>query len=457
MSQMKPYCFKCGAELDPEAIYCPECGRLQRSMVVRMVEPGAPPGPAPPTRPPHEQPPAFTPDREAQPTAEPPTDQSHHYDPAPPHSDQPDPYASQQHSDQGWYAAEEQPDAHGQPIYDHEQWQETEPPAHEQQPQPGAGQVYAQHDQAGQVYAEPSWSDAGHDPYGHQQPDPGYAAHDEAAQPYDHRDEGYGQPGYGYAEPEPPPPPPPGHPLAPPGPPEPPSWQREPAGYGQPEPAYGHPEPARAYSTPGEPVYSSSAPLPESEYDSYTPAGVNPYAPPYQPDDGGRGTGPSRTRLLALVAAGLLGLFLIGIGIGHVIAGGGSASPSAAAPPQTSPPPVAPPTSRATATPAPTPTPDTGNAKFQKLTASIPGRCTTAQGCPVQITLKNNGDRGSGTVTLTLTDGTNPVATFTGPIPATDAGQTVTVNGFATGDQLAAYLRSNGIVYISTVDVKNGA
>src|SRR5947209_17874673 len=44
MSQMKAYCFKCGAELDPEAIVCPSCGRLQRSMVVRSVEaePGAP-------------------------------------------------------------------------------------------------------------------------------------------------------------------------------------------------------------------------------------------------------------------------------------------------------------------------------------------------------------------------------------------------------------------------------
>ena len=26
MSQMKPYCFKCGAELEPEAIRCPHCG-----------------------------------------------------------------------------------------------------------------------------------------------------------------------------------------------------------------------------------------------------------------------------------------------------------------------------------------------------------------------------------------------------------------------------------------------
>src|SRR5439155_23549155 len=136
---------------------------------------------------------------------------------------------------------------------------------------------------------------------------------------------------------------------------------------------------------------------------------------------------------------------------------GGSGSPSAAAPQQSTQPSTAP-TTQATATPAPTPTANagTGNAKFQRTTATIPSKCTTSQGCPVQITLKNNGERGNGTVTLTLTDGTNPIATFSGPIPTTDAGQTATVTGYANGDGLPSYLRSGGTVYISTIDIKNG-
>src|SRR5258707_15844398 len=57
MSQMKAYCFKCEAEMDPEAIVCPSCGRLQRSMVVKSVE-QSPRDIAPPTtRPPRPEPP----------------------------------------------------------------------------------------------------------------------------------------------------------------------------------------------------------------------------------------------------------------------------------------------------------------------------------------------------------------------------------------------------------------
>src|SRR5215472_13648930 len=110
MSQMKPYCFKCGAELEPDAIYCPECGRLQRSMVVRAVEPGqgAPPAPPPGKR--EEQPISFYPNRDAQPAqpAEYQPDQSTYYpEAAPQHPDQRDPYAEQQYPDQGWYRPEE--------------------------------------------------------------------------------------------------------------------------------------------------------------------------------------------------------------------------------------------------------------------------------------------------------------------------------------------------------------
>jgi hypothetical protein len=192
--------------------------------------------------------------------------------------------------------------------------------------------------------------------------------------------------------------------------------------------------------------------------------------PAYQPTDsrggGDQGQGSNTLRLVALAAAALLGLFLIGFGIGHLLGvGSGSGSPSAAAPEQSARP-TAPgttaPTTAPTATPAATPTPGqgiTGNAKFQRVSSSIPGKCTTSQGCPVQVTLKNNGGQGSGSVTVTLSDaasGGNSVATFTGPIPATDAGSTVQVTGYANGDQLPAYLRSGGIVYITGVDIQNG-
>jgi hypothetical protein len=76
----------------------------------------------------------------------------------------------------------------------------------------------------------------------------------------------------------------------------------------------------------------------------------------------------------------------------------------------------------------------------------------------VTVTLKNNGQRGGGTVTVTLTDaegGGNTIATFTGPIPTTDAGGTVQVSGWANGDQLPNYLKGGGIVYLTTVDIKN--
>src|SRR5215472_3232221 len=97
MSQMKPYCFKCGAELDPDAIYCPECGRLQRSMVVRTGDPDpSTPGPPPTTYSgaSHDQPYHFYPDRDA-PAAE-------QAGPAEQHPDQQDPYAQQQYSEHDW-------------------------------------------------------------------------------------------------------------------------------------------------------------------------------------------------------------------------------------------------------------------------------------------------------------------------------------------------------------------
>jgi zinc-ribbon domain len=480
MSQMKPYCFKCGAELDPEAIYCPECGRLQRSMVVRAVEPGAtspPPAQHPDTA--HEQPFQFYPDQEA-PAAEPaeaqPDQASHYPDSAWHQPDQPDPHAQQQYADQGWQAGEQQ---------DHESWaaepEQYPEPAPEQYPEPAPEQYPEPAPDAGDhVYAhqadpepaphEESWSESGYQGHGHEDP----VGHDHAAtadpQPgYGHAEHAYEEPSAGQAqqpwqraseephgrrEPSPAPPEPPRRPD---------TWQKrpEPTAYPPPEPT-AHPPP--------EPIYSSPwAAAPGGGYRPYTPPTsryggppANPYAPPYRPDAGDQRQGPGPLRIIALVAAGLLALFLVGFGIGHVLGvGSGSQAPSGAAPQRTAEPSAAA-TTAPTATAAPTPTSGqgiVGNAKFARVSSTIPGRCTAAQGCPIQVTLKNNGERGSGSVTVTLSDaasGGNTLGTFTGPIPVTDAGATVQVTGFANGDQLPAYLRSGGTVYITSVDIRNG-
>jgi hypothetical protein len=480
MSQMKPYCFKCGAELDPDAIYCPECGRLQRSMVVRAVEPG---GSVPAAAQP-EQPYQYHPGQEAEPSQP-----AEHPPGQPPHVH--DPYAGHQYADQGWYAGEaaaagtqhdQHPDdgnqVHAQPAY-------PDPYA------PGSGYEqpgYAPHEDPEPGY-EPQYGhpqQPGHEQYphpepGHEQPGPHYGQLEQPG--YEHEAQ-YEQPQTAYGEPEP------AHgqhdpryeqPQTAYGEPEPAYGQHEPPyehpepTYGQAEPTYGQAEPTYAHSEPGygqaapvyqpaEPVYRSSAPIPAGggyppqRPPAYVPE-VNPYGPPpseYAPPV----AGPNRTRLHALLGAGLLGLLLIGFTIGQIMTRG-SGSPSAPTnPPRTqgAAPPTSQPTAAPTAAPTPTAAQGTGNARFQKVSSDIPGsRCSTTQGCPITVTLKNTGDTGSGTVTVTLTDDAgNPVATFTGPIPSTDGGATVQVSGFATGDRLPTYLRSGGIVHITTVDVKNG-
>jgi zinc-ribbon domain len=558
MSQMKPYCFKCGAELDPEAIYCPECGRLQRSMVVRAVEPGAqkaPPAPLPGAS--REQPIQFYPNREAPPA--PPADAQP--DPASynPGStwqqpDQPDQHA-QQYSDQGWQAGEQSPagDEHGQ-AYAQDGW--GEPAPHQEQAE--GDHAYAQHEgsEPDPQWAAPSYNgypqqDQQYDPYGQQpqgydehgqayhehgqaygeqapaygeqaqgygeqapaygEQEPAYGdqhgTHDETDQRYAGHEAGYEQAeqpyagGYGEAAP------PYGH-QAPPyqeSAHQEPSYQQphdEPEAHDQPAPSWSRassaatpeaaapppaappaPPPAAPWQprtdpprTPPEPIYSSSVPpaavgsfrsRPAAAASSpYSPTVANPYQAPYRPETGGSQRGPSRVRIVALIGAALLGLFLVSFAIGQFIANrgtGNASSPSAVAsqPPATTQPTTAP-TTAPTTTTRPTPTPEqaiVGNAKFQRVSASIPGRCTTSQGCPIQVTLKNNGEQGSGSVTVTLTDaqgGGNTVGTFTGAIPVTDAGGTVQVSGFANGDQLPAYLRGGGTVYITSVDIRNG-
>src|SRR5260370_15902518 len=144
MSQMKPYCFKCGAELDPEAIYCPECGRLQRSMVVRAVEPGAPsapPRPGPGQQP--DQPPQFHPARAPQPgqPAEPPPDQ-------------------------GWYAGEQAP-GHAGHDQNMDYWEAQ--PAQPEPPAPGGDQGNGQSDRH-DAPDQGQWPEPAHDPYAARQP-----------------------------------------------------------------------------------------------------------------------------------------------------------------------------------------------------------------------------------------------------------------------------------------------
>src|SRR5262249_62192868 len=113
---------------------------------------------------------------------------------------------------------------------------------------------------------------------------------------------------------------------------------------------------------------------------------------------------------------------------------GGSPTPD---PPPPAPPrqpatvPPAPPTPQPPAPPIATPTPElgTGTATFKTVSGpNIPnGQCSTKQGCPIEVTLKNSGGRGGGTFSLTLTHqsgGGNTIATFSAPLPVTHPGAT---------------------------------
>jgi zinc-ribbon domain len=565
MSQMKPYCFKCGAELDPDAIYCPECGRLQRSMVVRAVDPNVPSRPAAPNPgSSHDQPYQFYPGREGGGAEH--TEQQHP-DAAPQHPDQPDPYA-QQYSEHDWrggqtndgygeqtpYPAQggdqvyAQHDNEHQPYGD-QSWyrpdqgsetgaydgQERQDPAYGQHDQgygqqdPAYGQQYAQHDPAygqqdpaydQQQYAQhdpaygqqdPAYDQqyAQHDPaYGQQDPaydqqdpaydqqyaqhDPAYGQHDQAydQQQYAQHDPAYGQqdpaydqqqyaqhdPAYDhqYEQPEPGPEPS----YTPPAP----IYQRAPTAPVAPEPA----------QQPAEPVYRSSAPIPAGSIEPFdvpppptggfgpptsappapplppAPVGAarygssrssNPYAlATYGPDAtyGQPGGGRRPFRLLAIGGVILLGLFLIAFAAGQLLGGRGTPTASTGGQPTTAP--STQPSTAPTATSAPTATPTqgiTGSAKFVRVNSDIPGRCTIANGCPVEGTFKNTGGQGSGSVTFNLTDqgGGTVYGTCTTQIPSTDAGQTATATCNANGDALGQLFHSNpnATVYLQTV------
>jgi zinc-ribbon domain len=431
MSQMKPYCFKCGAELDPEAIYCPECGRLQRSMVVRAVPPGT-----------KSVPPAPPSGRQSY------DDQPQHPDPSQQYSDQTERHPGQPepYTDQGWYPA-----GGGQPA--DQQGPEADDKVYAQRPypeQPYTGQPYPAQEYPQQPYRAPDEAiPVREDEYtapetGDAAQDQTYASQDPASAPaepartehgyseQDYSTQGYPEQGYpeqGYPEQ--------GYPEQ-----------------GYPEQRYDYA--ARQYAEPEQPY----------AYDAYS-SGQDPtgetHSDPYGLEDWQRGParpGPSRVRLIALAGAGLLGLFLVGLAIGHVF--GGSTSTETAGTPagaQSAQPATPTPQSAPSATPAASATPALvgGSARFAMVNSSIPSGCSSRQGCPVQVNLKNNGGRGGGNVTVTLGDqGGNPIATYAGPIPVTDAGGTVQVTGYANGDQLPKYLISGGLVHITNVDIKNG-
>jgi hypothetical protein len=176
------------------------------------------------------------------------------------------------------------------------------------------------------------------------------------------------------------------------------------------------------------------------------------YGPPQAPPPDGSRRSPAR--LLAIVGASILGLFLIGLALGHACTG--PTRSTAVVGPIVS---VAPTQPSSGTTPSSTPSSrssaEPGAATWARVSSDIPGgHCTTAQGCPVTGTFKNNGGRGGGTATFSLLDsGGNVVGTYTAQLPATDGGATADVSGYANGDQLPDYLKSGGLVTLR-VDVK---
>ena len=474
MSQMKPYCFKCGAELDPEAIYCPDCGRLQRSMVVRAVEPGPRSAPKqPPQAPVPPPPPAGPPPGPVPPEGSPSyADQPQYPDPSEQYSDQAEAHSGQQEpqDDLGWYpagggnqalepesGAEDRVYAHR--PYPQQPYPDQPYPAQEypEQPYEAPDDAYASQNDAyaahGDTYADPEQTQRLHDQsyappqpeateaesFESNYPEQGYPQLSYPEQTYpEQAQQGQGYPEHGYPE------------------------------QSYPEQSYqegGYPQPGYTYS--GQPYDDPGSASASGGYSRAQDTTYGSLSDPYALEEWQRAPArrePSRARLVVLAGAGLLGLFLVGLGIGKVVGGSGSSeTPRAAASQQSANVATAPPTTQPTAPPIGTPTPDqgTGTASFKTVSGpNIPnGQCSTKLGCPIEVSLKNNGGRGGGTFSLTLTDqagGGNTVATFSAPIPVTDAGATVQVTGYATSDKLPDYLKSGGTVYINNVTIKNG-
>src|SRR5215813_1077986 len=286
MSQMKPYCFKCGAELDPEAIYCPDCGRLQRSMVVRAVGSGPrsePPGPAVPP----EDGQSFD-DQPQHP------DQSQQY----PEQAEPQPGQREPREDPGWYPAGgghqvSEPDPADDRVYAQRPFPE----------QPYAGQPYPAQEYPEQPYQAPDDAYGGQsdayagESHGYVAPDPTHAPEEGMYAPQEPASSEHGYPEQGY--------PAQGYPER-----------------GYPEQGYpeqGYPEQrydysSRQYAEPDQPSSSGGYP---SDHD----ATYSPLSDPYALEEWQRAPArrqPSWVRLAAIAVAGLAGLFLVGFAIGKV-------------------------------------------------------------------------------------------------------------------------------------------
>jgi hypothetical protein len=531
MSQMKPYCFKCGAELDPDTIYCPVCGRLQRSMVVRKVEAGGVDAAQGETR--YQEPapeqadyPGFT-DQRYRPQVEQPYQpgiESRYDEPAdeqryqphdryhpsdsefehrppeqgPGYADDQTPGAQEGH---GRYGGEDEAhhasSAYGQgqgPGYGSDRYPphpDAHDPAYEQGYEQGyyePGQGYEQGYEHGyeqeqgydQAYQHGYEQEQGYDQayqHGYEQ-EQGYGREQEyTPQPPGDQGRSYaaqapaaGGPPAGDHAPRPSPEPPypaqedpstwPPEPVEPPPPPPPPpprfvpfSGQAatgvrtpsRPSGQGSFQPQYT--PPAAGPPAPGGP---GTADL----------AGRHPY-PGYQPAAPAR---PSWTRRLALGVAGLLILFLVGLGLGHLFGSpttpAGSQSsrftqlpsqvpsqPQATAPAQAAPSPTAQPT------PFPSTAPTvTGSAVWHTVSAQIlnGGKCSISRGCEAGGTFRNSGGLGDGLVTFNITDRTHETvyASCTAPLPQTDTGGTATVSCWANSDQLDQLFESDPNAYI---------
>jgi hypothetical protein len=142
-----------------------------------------------------------------------------------------------------------------------------------------------------------------------------------------------------------------------------------------------------------------------------------------------------------LIPAGVvlvLLIFVVGLAIGRITSSGSgkaTAGQSGGAPA----PNVVTPTPSAAPTPTRTPV---NPAQFVSVNQTITDRCSSANGCPVSATFKNQGSgRGSGTAKLEVVGLQDSVvyASCTAPIPDTDPGATVTVSCNANSPELVNY------------------
>lgn len=161
-----------------------------------------------------------------------------------------------------------------------------------------------------------------------------------------------------------------------------------------------------------------------------------PRRPP--PASRGRAFGPG-VLVLGVVVLVLL-IFAVGLSIGRLTSSPGHST--AGLPSNQQPPAVV------TPTPSPTPTPTpTSAAHFASVRWDIPGgRCTSANGCPVTGTFRNQGaGRGEGTAKFEVTsqDGATVYASCTAPIPATDPGGTADASCSANSPDLVNLWHEN--------------